>query len=85
MFGFFIRKNCWGDDDTIIYPSEVELLKGKIVEINERRDYVHIYVKGSKYILEIGWTYFENWVFTSMQSAKENMLQHVLNLVIKNE
>jgi len=70
----------WGDDDTIVCPNYLELLYGKIVSMNENKDYVHIYVEGVKEILSIPYCYFENYIFESVEKAIAAMTKQLQNL-----
>lgn len=73
-------RNCWGEEDTIIYPTQTEILSGKIVLINEDKDYVHIYVDKITTILDMGYTFFNEWVFKSKQEAIDAMLKQLEKL-----
>lgn len=52
-------RKAWDVDDTVIYPQEIELENGHIVNINKKKDYVHIYVPECDKIVNIGWSYIE--------------------------
>ncbi len=65
----------WGNDGTIIDPSDVHILNGKIVLINKNDDYVHIYVEGSTLILKVGYTFFDDHMFPSYLDALDAMIK----------
>ena len=73
-------KNSWGDEDTIVCPDYVELLRGEIVNMDEDKDYVHIYVKGIKEVVSIPYCFHEKYIFESVSDAIEEMTKQLQNL-----
>lgn len=73
-------RTAWGDDATLIYPQEVEIVTGNIVNFNDKRDCVHIYVKDCEKIVEIGWTFFDEWVYETKQEAVDAMIKRMQDM-----
>ena len=73
-------RNCWYEDETIVYPGELEITTGKIVAINEEKDSIDIYVPGHKTILSISYLIHQSIIFDSKQLAIDHMHEALANL-----
>ena len=73
-------RHRWGEEDTIIYPNKVELFHGKIVFINEDKDSIHIYIDNIRYVLDLGFCFFNDYVFRSKNEAIESMRKQLDDL-----
>lgn len=82
VFFFFTDygTHVWGDGQTIIYPKHVDLVKGKIIAMNEAKDYVHVYVEGITSLLCFGYCFHEDYFFESIEEAIAEMTQKLMNL-----
>ena len=78
-------RTCWGEDNTIVYPTELELLQGRICDINQNMDYVTIEVKGDSELIRIGYTYFHDWVFKSKEDAIDALLGKLNDMRVNND
>jgi hypothetical protein len=72
--------HCWGEEDTIIYPVNVEILTGKIVYINEDKDTIHVYVEGCRQVVNFGECYHRDYFFESKEKAINAMINYIQNL-----
>lgn len=71
---------CWGEGTTVIFPGRLEINSGIIVFMNEDRDYVHVYVKGVKEIVNFGFTFHEDYFYASCEDAIASMTHALQNL-----
>jgi len=55
-------------------------LSGQIIDIEEKRDNVFIYVEGEKELLSIGWAFFEDWMCKSKSEAIYLMIKRLEEL-----
>lgn len=70
----------WGDNETLIYPSHLEINLGQLVYFNEKIDKAHIYVNGIENVAVLGTTFFSEWVFKTKQEAIDAMIAHIKTL-----
>lgn len=47
------------------------------MNINNKKDYVHIYVPECDKIVNIGWSYIEEWIYKTKEQALEAMLTNI--------
>lgn len=66
-----------GDYCTIVYPKHLQLLEGKIIDMNVENDYVHVYVKGTTNLLKFRWCYHEDYFFESFEKAIAEMTEQL--------
>lgn len=78
-------RNSWGYDATIVFPSTLKLLSGKIQKINENMDSVHIEVNGYQEPIIIGYIYFHEWVFKSKEEALQAMYKKLKEIRIEDD
>lgn len=78
-------RNCWGENETVVYPTELELVKGKILKINQDMDYVQIEVRGSPEPVIISYTYFHDWVFKSKEDALQAMFKKLKEIRLNDD
>jgi|GEM_PF-6741058 hypothetical protein len=73
-----------GRDDwseaTIIYPSEIEIRKGRIVHVDANKDQVHVYVPGDSEIVRFGYVFHQDYFFESKEKAVETMQSYLNTL-----
>lgn len=73
-------RHSWGDYDTIIYPQEIELISGIIVSIDPYMDSVHIKTKDCDESIDIGLTFFNEWLYKSKNDAINGMVNKMQKL-----
>ncbi len=67
-------------ESTIIYPEKLEIIQGKIVDIEQNHDNVYVYVKGESQLISIGYTFFNDCVFKSKHEAIDAMVARLQEL-----
>lgn len=72
-------KNSWVGS-TVVYPEHLEITQGTIVDIEPNHDNVYIYVKCEAQLISVGYTFLENWVFKSRQTAIDAMTERLQGL-----
>ncbi len=65
-------RNSW-PHATIVNAYGLSILKGIIVSMNEDKDYVHVYVKGEKDIVEFGNCFIEENIYPTKKIAIESL------------
>ena len=68
---------AWGEDETLVYPLDLEITFGKIVHW---KDEAHIYVDGCDVVVGIGTTFFSERVYRTKQEAIDAMIAHIKTL-----
>ncbi len=90
MNDFKISDECWlfytsygrgpWDECTVVYPEHLELTQGTIIDIEPNHDNVYIYIKGQGALVSIGYTFFEDWIFKSKNSAIDAMIERLMGI-----
>jgi hypothetical protein len=78
-------RNSWDADNTIVYPTELEITSGKISKINQDMDYVQIEVSGYQEPVIIGYTYFHDWVFKNKEEALQAMYKKLKEIRLRDD
>ena len=76
FFGTATGRNVC-DSFSAVYCDDLCLMNGIVVAVNEKRDWVHVYVDGDKNIYCFGYTYFHTDVYLSRRDAIESMILRV--------
>ena len=74
-------RDSWPDFDTVVYPSELELIYGEIVFIDEGKDSVHIKTPISDSLIDMGYTFFHEWAYPTKELAIKGMMKRMEELM----
>lgn len=70
----------WGDDTNAVYPGSLQICNGTIIAINQRQDYVHVYIDGDRELASFGEVYCEEYLFKTKQMAINEFIKKLEKL-----
>lgn len=74
-------RDSWGEFDTVVYPSELELVCGDIVFVSEKDDLVQIKTPISDDLIQMGYTFFHEWAYPTKELAIKGMMKRMEELM----
>lgn len=78
-------RHCWGNEDTIVFPTELKLFHGRICKINPASDRVEIEVANVCEPIITGYIFFHEWFFKSKEDALQAMFKKLDEIGMSND